>query len=33
MQVAALKKVLYQMLFKRLVGERLYEEEKRLGLV
>ena len=32
-RVAALKKVPYQMLLKQFVGERLYEEEKRLGVV
>ncbi|EYB69398.1 hypothetical protein DEIPH_ctg008orf0131 [Deinococcus phoenicis] len=31
--VAALKKVPYQTLLKQFVGERLYEEEKRLGVV
>ncbi|GAA5533704.1 CopG family antitoxin [Deinococcus aluminii] len=31
--VAALKKVPYQTLLKQFVAERLYEEEKRLGLV
>ena len=32
-RVAALKKVPYQTLLKQFVGERLYEEEKRLGLI
>lgn len=32
-RVAALKKVPYQTLLKQFVGERLYEEEKRLGVV
>ncbi|BDP43166.1 hypothetical protein DAETH_31350 [Deinococcus aetherius] len=31
--VAALKRVPYQTLLKQFVGERLYEEEKRLGVV
>ncbi|GAA5504239.1 hypothetical protein Dxin01_04008 [Deinococcus xinjiangensis] len=31
--VAELKKVPYQTLLKQFVGERLYEEEKRLGVV
>lgn len=31
--VAALKKVPYQTLLKQFVGERLYEEEKRLGIL
>lgn len=31
--VAELKKVPYQTLLKQFVGERLYEEEKRLGIV
>lgn len=31
--VAALKKVPYQTLFKQFVAERLYEEEKRLGVI
>lgn len=31
--VAALKKVPYQTLLKQFVGERLYEEEKRLGVI
>ena len=31
--VAALKQVPYQTLLKRFVNERLYEEEKRLGVV
>lgn len=31
--VAALKKIPYQTLLKQFVGERLYEEEKRLGVV
>ena len=32
-RVAALKKVPYQTLLKQFVGERLYEEEKRLGVL
>jgi hypothetical protein len=32
-QVAALKQVLYQTLLKQFVSERLYEEEKRLGVL
>jgi predicted DNA binding CopG/RHH family protein len=32
-RVAAIKKVPYQTLLKQFVGERLYEEEKRLGVV
>lgn len=31
--VAKLKKVPYQTLLKQFVGERLYEEEKRLGVI
>ncbi len=31
--LAELKKVPYQTLLKQFVGERLYEEEKRLGVV
>lgn len=32
-RIAALKKVPYQTLLKQFVGERLYEEEKRLGVI
>lgn len=32
-KVAELKKVPYQTLLKQFVGERLYEEEKRLGVI
>ena len=32
-RVADLKQVPYQTLLKQFVGERLYEEEKRLGLI
>lgn len=32
-RVAAMKKIPYQTLLKQFVGERLYEEEKRLGVV